>query len=118
MEVSGQFHTPAALLPRERAPGTHWIGGWVGPRASLDTVVKRKIPSPCWESNSGTPIVQPVAQQIAVNMYLLYFKESRRFQNLWVVVYICMLTPGASQASPDLHSMCYSQMFFHSTVTG
>jgi hypothetical protein len=25
------------------APGTHWIGGWVGPRAVLDTVVKGKI---------------------------------------------------------------------------
>jgi hypothetical protein len=30
----------------KRAPGTHWIGGWVGPRAILDAVVKRKIPSP------------------------------------------------------------------------
>jgi len=36
---------------RERAPGTHWIGGWVHPRSGLDTVVKRKIPSPCWDSN-------------------------------------------------------------------
>jgi hypothetical protein len=26
-------------------PGTHWIGGWVDPRAILDAVVKRKIPS-------------------------------------------------------------------------
>jgi hypothetical protein len=43
MEVSGQLHAPAALTPRERAPGTHWIGGWVGPRAVLDAVVKRKI---------------------------------------------------------------------------
>jgi hypothetical protein len=34
---------------RERAPGTHWIGGWVGPRAVLDAVVKRKIPSPLRE---------------------------------------------------------------------
>jgi hypothetical protein len=25
--------------PRERAPGTHWIGGWVGPRAGLNAVV-------------------------------------------------------------------------------
>jgi len=25
-------------------PGTHWIGGWVGPRGVLDAVVKRKIP--------------------------------------------------------------------------
>jgi hypothetical protein len=37
--------------PTERAPGTHWIGGWVGPRAGLDTVAKQKIPSPCRDSN-------------------------------------------------------------------
>jgi hypothetical protein len=24
---------PGRFTPRERAPGTHWIGGWVGPRA-------------------------------------------------------------------------------------
>ena len=27
--------TPQPLYPRER-PGTHFIGGWVGPRAGLD----------------------------------------------------------------------------------
>jgi hypothetical protein len=54
--------TPRQLYPRERAPGTHWIGGWVGPRAVLDAVVKRKIPSPRQESNSTAPIFQPVAQ--------------------------------------------------------
>jgi hypothetical protein len=48
---------------KERAPGTHWIGGWVGPRAVLDTVVERKIPNPRRESNPRTPIVQPVAQR-------------------------------------------------------
>jgi len=30
----------------ERAPATDCIGGWVGPRAVLDAVMKRKIPSP------------------------------------------------------------------------
>jgi hypothetical protein len=25
--------TPLPLYPRERAPGTHWIGNWVGPIA-------------------------------------------------------------------------------------
>jgi hypothetical protein len=24
-------------------PGTHWIGGWVGPRAGLDDMEKRKF---------------------------------------------------------------------------
>jgi hypothetical protein len=44
---------------REIASDTHWIGGCVGPRAVLDTTVKRKIPSPYRESNSTTPIAQP-----------------------------------------------------------
>jgi hypothetical protein len=63
MEVSGQIHVPAALPPGGKAPGTHWIGGWVGPRTFLDAVVKSKIPSPRRESNPRTPIVQPVAQR-------------------------------------------------------
>jgi hypothetical protein len=53
---------PGCFTPRERAPGTHWIGGWVGPRAILDMVVKRKILCPCQELNPRTQIVQPVAQ--------------------------------------------------------
>jgi hypothetical protein len=35
----------------------------MGPRAVLDAVVKKKIPSSRRESNSRTPIVQPVAQR-------------------------------------------------------
>jgi hypothetical protein len=27
----------------ERAPGTHWIGYWVGPRVGLDDMEKRKF---------------------------------------------------------------------------
>jgi hypothetical protein len=49
--------------PKERATGSHWTGGWVGSRAILDVVVKRKIPSLCRESNSRTSIVLPVAQR-------------------------------------------------------
>ena len=33
--MKGQRHAPAAIYPRER-PGTHFTGGWVGPRAGLD----------------------------------------------------------------------------------
>jgi hypothetical protein len=54
---------PGRFTPRERAPGTHCIGDWVGARAVLDAVVKRKTPSPRRESNPSTPIVQPVAQR-------------------------------------------------------
>jgi hypothetical protein len=39
------------FTPRERPSDTHVVGGWVGPRAGLDVVLKRKIPSPCRDSN-------------------------------------------------------------------
>jgi hypothetical protein len=29
---------PDRFNPGESAPGTQWIGGWVGPRGSLDAV--------------------------------------------------------------------------------
>jgi hypothetical protein len=54
---------PSRFSPKERSPGTHWIGGWVGPRAVLDAVVKRKIPSPRREAKPRTPVVQPVVQR-------------------------------------------------------
>jgi hypothetical protein len=44
----------SALHPCHFTPFTHWIGGWVGPRAGLDAVEKRKILH--WqESNLGLP---------------------------------------------------------------
>jgi hypothetical protein len=48
---NGQLHALAVLPPGEKAPGTYCIGGWVGPGAGLDTVSKRKIPSPRRDSN-------------------------------------------------------------------
>jgi hypothetical protein len=38
--VGGERHAPAAL-PRQR-PGTHCVGGWVGPRAGLDGCEKSR----------------------------------------------------------------------------
>jgi len=54
--VRGQRHAPAALYPQER-PGTHCIGGWVGPRTGLDSFGKSR---PHRDSIPG-PIVQEAA---------------------------------------------------------
>jgi hypothetical protein len=60
MEVSCQLCALAAL-PQGKRPGTHMRGNWVVPRVGLDTMVKRKIPNPCQESNPTTCIIHPVA---------------------------------------------------------
>jgi hypothetical protein len=49
-----------AFTPGERTPGTHCTGGWVGPRASLDTEARRKILCPRRGSNPDRPVVQPI----------------------------------------------------------
>jgi len=38
-----QRHAPAAL-PSGKRPGTHYLGGWVGPRAGLDGCGKSRHP--------------------------------------------------------------------------
>jgi hypothetical protein len=55
--VSGQLQSPAVLTPRKAPPppSTQWIGCWVGPRAGLDAVAKRKKSRPysCRESSAS-----------------------------------------------------------------
>ena len=47
MRLGGQRHaTPRPLYPREE-PGTHCIGGWVGPGAGLERCGKSR---PHWDS--------------------------------------------------------------------
>jgi hypothetical protein len=38
--VGGEW---SASRPGRFTPGNHWIGGWVGPRAGLDDMEKRKF---------------------------------------------------------------------------
>jgi hypothetical protein len=62
--VGGEWSVsrPGRFTPGERTPGTHWIGGWVSPIASLDDVEMRKfltLPG----LNSDPSVVQPVAKR-------------------------------------------------------
>ena len=42
--VGGQYEAscPSYIMSGERDPGTHWIEGWVGSRASLDILKTKK----------------------------------------------------------------------------
>ena len=55
--MGSKLHAPAALPPGKR-PGTHCIGGWVGPRAGLDGCGKSR-PPPGFDPRT----VQPVASR-------------------------------------------------------
>jgi hypothetical protein len=46
----------------EKIPSTHCTGGWMGPRACLDTEDRGKILRPCRGSNLDRPVVQPVVR--------------------------------------------------------
>ena len=50
---------PWPSYPWEKIPSTYLTGGWMGPRAGLDVLEKRKILSRCRDSNRR--IVHPVA---------------------------------------------------------
>jgi len=51
----------SASPPGLSTPGTHWIGGWVGPRASLDAMAKRKKIPIIDPVRNRAPVVQSVA---------------------------------------------------------
>jgi len=47
--------TPRPFYPRGKDPGTHWKGDWMGLRAGVDEVAKRKnFPAP---AGNKAPVV-------------------------------------------------------------
>jgi hypothetical protein len=76
MEKSGQLHASDAFTPKETAPGTHCIGGRMGPRAGLDATENKEISCYCWESNSSCSAIQPIAHNSLVSILAQNFKNN------------------------------------------
>jgi hypothetical protein len=73
--------SPGHFTPREVAPGTHWIGGCVGPRAGLDSVVKRKYLCLSQESNTGRP-ARVTAQDAGTSKEIRSICKRKIFKNI------------------------------------
>jgi hypothetical protein len=57
------------IYSKERAPSTHWIGGWVGPRAGLEASEKKKS---CTAVNRFRA-VEPVAISTVISLSIFKF---------------------------------------------
>ena len=64
MGVGGQRHAPAALPPGRR-PGTYCIGGWMGPRISLEGCGQSHPPA-----GFDPRTVQPVSESLYRRRYI------------------------------------------------
>jgi hypothetical protein len=71
--VGGEWSAsrPARFTPVKRAPGTHWIGCWVGPKAALDDVENRKFLT--LPRLKFRPLGRPVHSQ---SLYQLHYPDS------------------------------------------
>jgi hypothetical protein len=83
-QVGGEWSVsyPGRYTPGDKAPGTHLIGGWVGPRAGLDDVEKikylylrglefRPLGSPARSHNISEELIVSVFTANGYNSFLL-----------------------------------------------
>jgi hypothetical protein len=71
--VGGEWSVlrPGRFTSGERAPGTHWIGSWVGPRVGLEDVERRKML--LLPGLGPRPLGRPARSQ---SLYLLSYPET------------------------------------------
>jgi hypothetical protein len=52
------------LYPGGKSPQYYWAGSWVGPRATLEAVIKGTSSDPCWGLSFDSLIMRPVARPL------------------------------------------------------
>jgi hypothetical protein len=101
MEVSGQLH----------APGTHWIGGWMGLRAVLDAVVKRKNSQP----PPGIEPENPDRPARSPTLYRLTYHDSNRLINRNLNMFEFFVTSSTENVK-FTHSMFDMSLSIHNII--
>lgn len=75
MVVSGQVYAYGRFTTRDRSPGTHNIGEWMGSRTIVDILKKNKEIFLCRKSNPEphtTPSGLPLVLMLCLKRQLLY----------------------------------------------
>jgi hypothetical protein len=88
----------------------------VGPRAVLDAVVKRKIPSPSRESKPRTPIVQPVVPHGSRQRKKFFTTLSNQEQKWQILSPIILLTGELEQLSGIALGYWLDDLWFESRL--
>jgi hypothetical protein len=84
--MNAQLHALAVLHQGEEPPDTHQIGGWVGPRTSLDDLENRKLLIP--PGLELRPLGHPVPNQ---SLYRLRYLGSSSLVSILFIYYILLL---------------------------
>jgi hypothetical protein len=88
----------SASRPGNLTPSTHWIGGWVSPRAGLDAVEKRRLLS--------LPGLQPLARRYTDRCISTPTSLNKLQINKYInTLLICDMTPESrnSGARAEVH---------------
>jgi hypothetical protein len=88
---------PGRALPRGKDPGTHCTGGWVGPRAGLDTEATGKNPLP-------PPGIEPRSPGRPARSQTLYW--------LRYPAHICRSTIPKLLFVPEFHTATYQYILY------
>jgi hypothetical protein len=75
--------------PGERTPSTHWAGGWVDPRASLEREATGKILSPLLGIEPWSPGRLAHSQTLYWLSYLAHINLVVLCLNLWTRLFSC-----------------------------
>jgi hypothetical protein len=95
---------PSRFTLRGKAPGTHWTGGWVGPRNGWNDVENDKF-CPYQDSDSDPSDVQPVASRYpGSDSYSYHFIPAERAGDThWVWGWVAL---QSRHVNVDIYNNC------------
>jgi hypothetical protein len=112
------------FTPGERAPRTHWIGGWVGPSTGLDVGEKRKIlPLPGIEARPSSPSLcrlrYPCSPFLQYTSRIIVPSYLPRLFCIGLTLKKEALNVLINQNTANVHPMCFfSELPRHESVSG